>query len=484
MTMVIQSQLRVRPPLVLAVLSLAAFMASLDLFIVNVAFDAIGRDLGDGAVGNLSWILNGYAVVYAGLLVPLGRLADRFGRRAGFLAGLGLFTAASAACAASNTLWLLVLFRVLQAVGAAALTPTSLGLLLPVFAPERRARAVRIWTATGALAAAAGPVVGGLLVEASWRWVFLVNVPVGVGALVATVLFVPDSRDGAEQRVPDVLGGVVAAVAVSALALGLVKGPDWGWLTAPTLAAFATALAGIAVFWRRCRVHPSPVVEPALLAVRPFAWANVTGAAFSAAFAGNLLVFILWLQQVWGWSAVRSGAAVSPGPLMVPLFAVVGAVLARRLSSGRVAALGCLLFAAGLLLTTSRLTAAPNYLEVLPGLLVGGAGVGLALPTILSAATADLPPQRAATGSAVINMSRQVGSVLGISTVVVLIGAPATYTQAHTAFLHAWWACAVASLLGAAAASGMAVRVDGGRGREAAPAVAAGTAVSVPAEAG
>jgi EmrB/QacA subfamily drug resistance transporter len=453
--MVNKSQSRVRPPLVLLVLSGAAFMASLDLFIVNVAFDAIGRDLEPGSIGNLSWILNGYAIVYAGLLVPLGQLADRFGRRAGFLLGLAVFTAASAACAASTTLWLLVAFRLLQAVGAAALTPTSLGLLLPVFPPERRARAVQIWSAAGALAAAAGPVIGGLLLQASWRWVFLVNVPIGIAALVATVLLVPDSRDTTDSRLPDLAGAVVAAAGVSALALGLVKGPDWGWLDTRTVLAFVGAAVGLALFWWRCEHHPSPVVEPALVRVRPFAWANGTAIAFSAAFAANLLTLVLWLQQVWHWSAIKSGLAVAPGPLMVPLLAVVAVIAGRRRAPGQVAAIGCVAFAAGMLLTLTRLTASPNYLDILPGLLVGGAGVGFALPTILSSATADLPPDRAATGSAVINMSRQVGSVLGVSVAVALIGTPLTYAHAHAVFQHAWWACAAVALLAAVIAPRM-----------------------------
>ena len=161
------SQIGARPATVLAVTSLAAFMASLDLFIVNVAFDDIGRDFHGASLSDLSWVLNAYAIVYAALLVPFGRLADRFGRRAGFLAGVAVFTAASAACAASGSLWELVAFRILQAAGAALLTPTSLGLVLASTPAAQRVKAVRIWAATGALAAAAGPVVGGLLVQAS-----------------------------------------------------------------------------------------------------------------------------------------------------------------------------------------------------------------------------------------------------------------------------------------------------------------------------
>jgi len=449
----------VRRGAVLAILSLAAFMASLDLFIVNVAFDDIGRDFGGTPLSDLSWILNGYAIVFAALLIPLGRLADRYGRKAGFLVGLGVFTAASLACALCTGLWPLVVARLLQAAGAAALTPASLGLLLTVFPPERRVGAVRVWAATGAMAAAAGPVVGGLLVQASWRWVFVVNVPVGVLALVAAWRLVPGSRDTSVSRAPDLLGAVVAAVAFGSLSLGLVKGEAWGWAAAGTLGAFAVAAAALAWSWVRANRHPSPIVEPALLRVRPFAWANLTAILFNTAFAANLLASVLWMQQVWGWSALRSGLGFAPGPLMVPVFAAVSQRFAARVPLGRVAALGCLLFAAGLGLVTASASAEPHYAtQLLPGLLIAGAGVGLALPTILSAASADLPPSRTATGSAVVNMSRQVGAVLGVSLLVAVLGTPASYGEAHTAFVRAWLICAVFSVLAAAAAPRMSPR--------------------------
>jgi len=441
---------------VLAVLSLAAFMASLDLFIVNVAFADIGHDFRGHSLPGLSWVLNGYAIVYAALLVPLGRLSDRFGRKAGFLGGLALFTAASAACAASTGLWWLVAFRVLQAAGAAALTPTSLGLLLAATPLEGRVRAVRIWAATGALAAAAGPVVGGLLVSASWRWVFLVNIPIGLVALFAAVRLVPDSRDSAITRIPDILGSVVLTVAIGALALGLVQGAGWGWTSAATLGAFALFVLGTALFWRRSQHHPLPVVEPALLKVRAFAWSNVTSLVFSIAFAANLLAVILWMQDVWSYSALETGLAVAPGPLMVPVFAALAQRVAHKIPAGRIAAAGCLVMGAGVLLMLFSLGAEPAYAtQMLPGWLIGGMGVGLALPTILSAATADLPPARAATGSAVVNMSRQLGSVLGISVLVALLGSPSSYAATHTAFLHAWWFIAGAVLLAVPAALGL-----------------------------
>jgi EmrB/QacA subfamily drug resistance transporter len=454
-----QSQTSVRPGAVLAVLSAAAFMASLDLFIVNVAFDDIRRDFSGSSLSDLSWVLSAYAIVYAALLVPLGRLADRYGRKAGFLLGLGLFTVASAACAASPGLWWLVGLRALQAAGAAALTPTSLALLLAATPTERRVRAVRIWAAAGGLAAAAGPVVGGLLVNASWRWVFLVNIPIGVLALVVAARIVPSSRDLTATRLPDLLGAVLLTAAIGGLALGLVKSPEWGWTSGRTTASFVVAAAGLLVFWWRSSVHHTPIVQPGLLKVRAFAWSNVTAIAFSAAFAAGLLGAVLWLQEVWGYSALRTGLAIAPGPVMVPLFAALTQRFASRVPPGRVAALGCALFggAYGLLLLV--IGPSPSYAtQFLPAWLIGGVGVGLALPTIMSAATVDLPPASTATGSAVINMSRQVGAVLGISVLVALLGQPAGYSATHTAFVHAWVVIGVTGLLGAVTALGMTPR--------------------------
>ena len=451
------------PAAVLAVLSIAAFMASLDLFIVNVAFASIAEDFAGSSLSGVSWVLNAYAVVYAALLVPLGRLADRFGRKAGFLLGLGLFTAASLGCAVAPGLETLVLFRVLQAAGAALLTPTSLGLLLHAMPAERRARAVRIWAATGGIAAAAGPVVGGLLVSASWRWVFLVNIPIGLLALAFAARVVPESKDPAPGPVPDLLGAALLAVSVGALALGLVQAPEWGWTSPSTLAALVTAVVSLAVFWRRSRRHAAPVVEPALLAVRSFAWSNATSLLFGIAFAGNLLVNILWMEQVWGYSALRTGLGIAPGPLMVPVFAALAQTVAHRVSVGAIAATGSALLMLSLLLSILLLGEEPSYAsQMLPCLLVSGAGVGLALPTILASATADLPPARAATGSAVVNMSRQIGSVLGVSILIALLGTPVGYPAVRAAFDDVRWTLAVASLLAAAAAVGMTVRTPAG----------------------
>ncbi len=443
----------------LAVLSLAAFMASLDVFIVNVAFDAIGSDFTGAGLSELSWVLNAYAIVYAALLIPAGRIVDRHGRKGGFLIGLALFTLASAACALAPGIWWLVAFRVAQAAGAAVLTPASLGLVISTAAPERRVAAVRVWAATGAVAAAFGPAAGGLLVELDWRWVFLVNIPVGVLALIAAVRILPDSRAETSTPLPDLLGAALLAAAIGALTLGLVEGPDWGWGSGRTsLVWVVTALAFLGFLISSAR-HPAPVVERELIRVRAFAWSNLTSFLFAVPFAASLLTNILWMQLVWDYPAIKVGFAVAPGPLMVPIFAAVSQRLARRVPIGVVVALGCLLIGVGGLITALSVGQTPHYAtEILPGWLIGGIGVGLALPTILSSATADLPPARAATGSAVVNMNRQIGTALGVSLVVALLGTPVGYSAAHSAFQHVWWALAAVAVLAALAAPGMTPR--------------------------
>ncbi|MGC5007762.1 MFS transporter [Streptomyces sp. NBC_01724] len=444
---------------VLPVLCVAAFMASLDLFIVNVAFSDIGQEFPDSSLADLSWILNAYAILYAALLVPLGRLADRFGQKAGFLSGLAVFTAASAACALSDSLWPLVAFRGIQAMGAALLTPTSLGLLLTATPADRKERAVRVWAATGGLAAAAGPVVGGLLAEASWRWIFLVNVPIGAAAFLLALPSLPASRHDVDTRLPDLPGAAVLLACISVLALGLVQAPSWGWDSPRTAVCLGLTLTGMAVFWRRSLRHTSPVVEPALLRVPSFAWSNATALAFTAAFAAGLLATVMWLQEVWGYSALRTGMAITPGPLMVPLFASLAQAVAHKVPAGWITAVGSALFGTGIIVLQLSLGAQPAYLtQALPGWLLSGMGVGLALPTILAAATADLPNNRAATGSAIVNMSRQLGAVLGVSILIALVSVPHTYTATHAAFTLARWTIAAVAFVGALTALRMTPR--------------------------
>lgn len=448
----------VRSRAILAVLSLASFMASLDLFIVNVAFDQIGNAFPGTTLSSASWVLNAYAIGYAALLVPLGRLADRYGRKGGFLVGLGLFTVASAACAMSPTLSSLVAFRAIKAAGAALLTPTSLALLLESTAPAERSRAVRIWAVTGSLAAAAGPVLGGLLVVWSWRWVFLVNVPVGLAALALAMVLVPRSREPSTGAMPDLFGAGLLALSIGGLAYALVSAPDHGWTSVRVLAALTAAVLLGLSFAARSRRHPSPVVEPELLRVPSFAWANIATLLFNVAFAASLLAVILFMQLGWKLSGTRTGFSIAPGPLAVPIFAAIAqAASSRGVPAGRLAAMGCLLVAGGAALLYVSVGAEPAYsTEVLPAWVVTGAGVGLAMPTILSAGTIDLPRHRSATGSAIVSMSRQIGAVLGVGILVAILGSPHGFDALRTAFRHLWLAIIGMSLLAALAASRLA----------------------------
>src|SRR5580698_3881022 len=244
----------VRPARILVIVCAGVVMASLDLFIVNVALPQIAVDLHEPSLGALSWVLNGYAIVYAALLVLFGRLADQRNRKNGFLLGVAIFTAGSAACGAAVSVPMLIAFRLLQAAGAALLTPTSLGLVLASYPAQRRGGAVRAWTAAGGMAAALGPVIGGLLVAASWRWVFLVNVPIGIAALVIGWRKLPDVPGHPGPR-PDVLSALLVTGGVGALTLGLVRGDSWGWGSARTVAVLAAAVVVLVLFAPRCFRH-------------------------------------------------------------------------------------------------------------------------------------------------------------------------------------------------------------------------------------
>jgi EmrB/QacA subfamily drug resistance transporter len=410
---------------VLTVVSVAVFVVGLDLFIVNIAFPDIRADFGDTSIASLSWVLNAYAIVFAALLVPAGRLADRFGRRRGFLGGLALFVGASALCGLAPSVPALVAARVVQAVGAAFLLPTGLALLLAEFAPQERPAAIGVWAAVGGLAAAAGPPIGGLLVGVSWRLIFLVNLPVGVVAAVYAVRLLRESRDERSTRLPDLIGTLVLALGIGSLALGLVKAPGWGWGDARTLGCYAVAAAAIAVFLARCATHASPVVDLEMLRVRSFAFANASVLLFSAGFGAMLLSGVLFMTGVWGWSVLHAGFAFTPGPLMAATAAIPTGRVANRIGQRRLAAAGSLLFALGCSWWLWRLGLAHDYVsDLLPGMLMTGTGVGLVLSSTASAAAASLPAARFATGSAVLSMSRQIGAVLGVSIFVAVLGTP------------------------------------------------------------
>ena len=417
---------------VFAVVCAGIICVNLDLFIVNVAIPSIGRSFGGANLSNLSWVLNAYAIVFAALLVPAGRAADLIGRRAAFLTGMIVFGLASAACALAPDVWVLVAARVVQAAGGALLMPASLGLLLAAARPDKRTGTIRAWTSVGGAAAALGPVIGGALVAASWHWVFLVNVPVVVIAVVAgaRVLPAPSARavgagTAEAEALPDVIGALLFTVAIGALALGLVKADDWGWTSPAFFGSLIAAVVLIAVFAARSARHPAPVIEPHLLRQPVFATATAANVMFGAAFGAMLLLVTLWCQDVWGWSALRTGLGIAPGPLLVPFWSIAAGPIARRIGPGPVAAAGCAIYAAGCVFWRLNLALAPDYpARMLPGMLLTGTGVGLTLPTLVSAAVSAVPPQRFATGSGIVTMARQVGIVLGVAILVTVLGHP------------------------------------------------------------
>ncbi len=438
------------PRQVLVIVCAGVVLASLDLFIVNVALPQIARDLGAKNLGQLSWVLNGYAIVYASLLVFFGRLADRYRRDHGFLLGVAVFTVASAACAASNSVGMLIGFRMVQAAGAALLTPTSLALVLASYEPDRRPGAVRAWTATGGLAAALGPVVGGLLVAVSWRLVFLVNVPVGLAALIIGWRSLPH-LPGHESERPDALGVVLCTAGVGLLTFGLVEGSGWGWGTTTIVGVLAAAVILIGLFVVHCRISRNPLVEPSLFRSKAFTGASVVALFFSASFGAMLLSIVLWEQGAWGWSALQAGLAIAPGPLMVPLmsFLVAGPLIARY-GPGVVITLGTASFAAGVAWWAVAVGLQPDYVaDVLGGMVLTGIGVGLTLPTVMATASSSLPPTSFATGSGVVNMIRQTGLALGVAVLVAVLGATTGHGLSELdAFRRGWWVVVAISLVG------------------------------------
>ncbi len=441
------------PREVLVIVCSGVLLASLDLFIVNLALPRIAADLRASSLGDLSWVLNGYAIVYASLLVFFGRLADRLPRDRAFLVGVAVFTAASAAsaaCAAASSVGMLVGFRLVQAAGAALLTPTSLGLVLASYEPERRHGAVRAWTAVGGMAAAIGPVVGGLLVGASWGWVFLVNVHIGVTALIVGWRRLPAVPGHAAAR-PALSGVVLATGGVALLSFGLVNAPGWGWASVRTVAALAGAAVLVGAFVAHCRTSRSPLVDPALFRSRHFTGASLIAIVFSASFGVMLLSLALWEQGAWGWSALHAGLAIAPGPLMVPTvsFLVAGRLIARY-GPALVISGGSLIFAAGIAWWALAVTTTPDYLTGLfAGMVMTGVGVGLTLPTLMATAAASLPPHAFATGSAVINMLRQTGLALGVAVLVAILDTSAGHGDARlAAFQQGWWIAAAVTVAG------------------------------------
>src|SRR6266478_4145780 len=390
---------------VLIVVSVATFVASMDLFIVNIAFPSIERDFAGTSDATLSWVLSAYAIVTAALLIPAGRLADLLGRKRLFMVGLVTFVVASALCAAAPGAGRLIGARVVQAAGGAVLMPTSLALLLA---------------------------------QASWRWVFLVNLPIGLVTATVAARILSESRDPQGKRFPDFAGAVMFVGASSALMLAIVQGQAWGWTSPRILALIAGSIVLSAGFLYWSSHHPAPVLELGLFRARAFSAANISGTFFFAAFGAMLLSSVLFLTRVWHEDILTAGLQISPGPIAAAAFAVPGSLLSRRFGERNIAAIGSVLFAVSGLWWLRAVGLEPHHAsEFLPGWLIGGTGVGLVIPTLASAAAAALPPSRFATGSAVYGMTRQFGLALGIAIFIAVLGTPRG-AQFLPAFRSGW----------------------------------------------
>jgi EmrB/QacA subfamily drug resistance transporter len=453
--------------LVFAVTALGAFMGSLDLSIVNVAFPALARSFPTATRASLAWVITAYAIVFASLLVTAGRTADRVGRRRIFFAGLGVFTVGSALCGLAPALGVLVAGRVAQGVGAALLLPASLGLLLEAFPGAARSQAVALWSGVGALAVAAGPSLGAVVISSwGWRWAFYLNVPVGVVAYLAGRRILPDDAVTGRRVAPDYAGVGLVSVALAGLVFAISEGPGWGWGDARVVGALVAAVVLGAAFVRRCARHPEPVLDLALFRHRSFVVANAATIAYAMGFFAMLLGNILFLTQIWHYSILRAGLAVTPGPLVVAAVSGPAGRVASHVGFRRVMLGGFAVFAAGLSWFAVRVGVHPSYLAVwLPGTLLTGLGIGLTFPVLGAAAVSSLHASRFAVGSSVNQTSRQVGGAIGVALLVAILGPPVGGAAGLAHFRDLWiYAAAMAVVAGGLSILLGPARAAGGEG--------------------
>ena len=427
------------PRTVLAIASLGAAVAFVDATIVNIAFPDIERSFTGTPISSLSWVLNAYNIVFAAFLVPAGRIADLLGRRRIFVFGLQLFTIASLLCAVAPSADVLIVFRVVQALGAALLVPAALGLVLNAFPLDRRAHGVALLSAVAAAAAGLGPSLGGLLVAAgNWRLVFLVNLPIGAAAIVLARRRLVESRASGRRRMPDFPGAVLFALAIAALVLGVVKGQEWGWGSPRIVGSFIAAIVLGAVFIWRCTWHRSPIVDLSLLRIRTFSAANGMTIVAAAGFYGYTLTNVLFLTGVWHYSVLKAGLSLTPGPFVAAAVAGPTSRLVQRIGHRPVLVAGGLIWGGAVLWFVERVGVTPAFLsEWLPGMVLLGIGAGTLFPNLSGAAVASAPGESFATATGLNSVSRQLGAALGVALVVAIIGTPSPL-QALAAFDHAW----------------------------------------------
>jgi EmrB/QacA subfamily drug resistance transporter len=405
---------RRRRLVVLAACSLSLFIVSMDVTIVNVALPSIQHDF-DASLSGLQWVIDAYVLVVASLLLLSGSAGDRFGRRRMFQTGLVIFGAGSLACSLAPGLGWLIAFRMLQAIGGSMLNPNSLSVLSSVFTDRReRAQAIGIWGGVFGVSAAAGPVIGGLLIDSiGWRSIFWVNLPVAALAFVLMARFAPESRSERPRRA-DPAGQVLVIVVLAALAYGIIEAPYDGWGSPTIVACFAVAAAALGVFLVVERHRDEPLLEVRFFRSPPFSGAATIAVGLFYVLSGFLFLNTLYLQEVRSDSALLAGVATLPATVVIVVVApLTGRFVGRHGSRLPLSAAGVCIAAGSLLLT--RITPGTPYLLLAVAYLLIGIALGMANPPITNTAVAGMPPSQTGVAAAVASSSRQVGNVLGVA---------------------------------------------------------------------
>ena len=402
----------------------ATFLVAIDSTMLFAAFDALRKSFAGSSAAELSWVLNAYTVVYAAMLIPAGGFSDAHGRRRIFRLGLTLFLAASVACGAAPSVDWLIAARVVQALGAALLTPASMSIVLAAFPSEKRAVAVSLWGAVGGLAAAVGPSLGSwVTASAGWPWAFYINLPVGIWALWRSASRIEEAVKPEQSRSVDFVGLVLLMLAVGAIALAIVESGESRWTSSQIVLVAGAGLVACACFVLWAKLKTNALIDLSLFQHRTYRYVNAATLVFGTAFSMMFLGFFFFMMGVWHYSLPQAGLAVTPGPLLVMPTAIVTGRLASRLGHRRFLVGGSLLYALSSLWFIWVPGNEPNYVtHWLPGLLMSGISVGLILPSLSAAAVNRLPAEHYAVGSAVNQATRQIGSVLGVSITVALLG--------------------------------------------------------------
>jgi MFS transporter, DHA2 family, methylenomycin A resistance protein len=423
----------------LIAICLGYFMVILDATVVNVALPALGRDLG-GGVSGLQWVVDGYTLVFAGLLLSAGSLGDRLGGRRVFELGLLLFTLASAACAAAPSVPLLVAARVAQGFGAALLVPSSLALLRAAYHdPRERARAIGVWGAVAGIAAASGPVVGGVLVSVlSWRAVFLLNLPVGIVGLLLARRHLPASGERTGTGI-DPAGQITGIAALTLLTYGVIE---------KELVPILVSLALLALFVGCEYRAREPMLPLKLFRSSTFSGASFVGLAINLGFYGQLFVISLYFQHVRGWSALATGLALLPEGVFVAVSSALSGRVMGRVGPRLPMITGLLLGGAGLagLVVAGHST---SYPLLVPPLIAAGFGMAFTMPAATTAIIGAAPAERAGIASGVLNASRQAGGAIGVALLGAFVGGGAFIPGLRTAMLVAGAAFFVAAAVAA-----------------------------------